>query len=297
VVERISYSAYGESTGSSLTRYTYTGREEDEVTGLIYYRARWYDPSMGRFLLEDPIEFAGGSNWYAYVGNNPVNYTDPSGNIPAAIPVIIEGGSTAYDVYYTYSTLTDKCSDNIDKYLSGGGFALGVILPGGGYGKAAKITRGIIDRVAGTVRNFGKGLIGRISNFFGKKATKTTDIVTEVVDDKIDDALNAGKDANKPRFIVTPDGVAIPTNPDELKDGMNILQDVSTNPDTSRKFMGTDSRGPVRIRIEKAHPADPNFTGTPDPLHIVDHLHIDRRKNITTGPWSSKEKTAYEWPF
>jgi RHS repeat-associated protein len=79
VVERISYSAYGESTGSSLTRYTYTGREADEVTGLIYYRARWYDPSMGRFISEDPIEFAGGSNWYAYVGNNPVNFVDPLG--------------------------------------------------------------------------------------------------------------------------------------------------------------------------------------------------------------------------
>jgi RHS repeat-associated protein len=80
VVERISYSAYGESTGSSLTRYTYTGREEDEVTGLIYYRARWYDPSMGRFISEDPIEFQGGDiNWYAYVHNNPLNYYDPSG--------------------------------------------------------------------------------------------------------------------------------------------------------------------------------------------------------------------------
>jgi RHS repeat-associated protein len=79
VVERITYSAYGESTGSSLTRYQYTGREHDSLTGLYYYRARWYDAQMGRFISEDPIEFAGGMNWYAYVGNNPVNYADPYG--------------------------------------------------------------------------------------------------------------------------------------------------------------------------------------------------------------------------
>lgn len=101
----------------------------------------------------------------------------------------------------------------------------------------------------------------------------------------------------KPDFIVTPDGVAIPTNPKILKEGMSKLDDVSTSPATSRKFVGEDSVGPVRVRIEKAHPEDPGFTGTPDPLHTVDHLHIDRRKNITSGQWKSKEKVEYEWPF
>jgi uncharacterized protein RhaS with RHS repeats len=52
------------------------------VANTIYYRARWYDPSMGRFITEDPIEFEGGSNWYAYVGNNPVNAIDPLGLEP-----------------------------------------------------------------------------------------------------------------------------------------------------------------------------------------------------------------------
>jgi RHS repeat-associated protein len=44
-----------------------------------YYRARYYDPKLGRFLSEDPIRFDGGINFYAYVGNNPVTATDPSG--------------------------------------------------------------------------------------------------------------------------------------------------------------------------------------------------------------------------
>lgn len=99
------------------------------------------------------------------------------------------------------------------------------------------------------------------------------------------------------RFIVTNSGVVIPTNPLELRQNLALLQDVSTNPVSSRKFLGHDSHGPIRVRIEKAHPADPNFSGMPDPLHTIDHLHIDRRQKGTTGPWRSREKIAYEWPF
>jgi RHS repeat-associated protein len=80
VAERQSYESFGASSGSSLTRYGYTGRETDEATGLMYYRARWYDPQQSRFIAEDPIGFQGGDvNLYAYVGNNPVNGTDPMG--------------------------------------------------------------------------------------------------------------------------------------------------------------------------------------------------------------------------
>src|SRR5205823_4020453 len=46
VAERMQYEAFGESTSSSMTRYLYTGRERDSLTGLIYYRARWYDPQQ-----------------------------------------------------------------------------------------------------------------------------------------------------------------------------------------------------------------------------------------------------------
>jgi RHS repeat-associated protein len=79
VSERIQYEAFGESGVSTLTRYLYTGRERDPLTGLIYYRARWYDPQQGRFLSEDPIRFNGGNNFYAYVNNNPLNFIDPNG--------------------------------------------------------------------------------------------------------------------------------------------------------------------------------------------------------------------------
>ena len=57
VVEGIGYDSFGNSTGSQLTRYTYTGREFDSDTGLYYYRARFYDPQVGRFISEDPLGF------------------------------------------------------------------------------------------------------------------------------------------------------------------------------------------------------------------------------------------------
>jgi RHS repeat-associated protein len=79
VVERETYDAYGNNAGSSLTRYSYTGRERDSVSGLMYYRARWYDAQVGRFVSEDPIGLAGGINQFAYVEDNPQNRVDPSG--------------------------------------------------------------------------------------------------------------------------------------------------------------------------------------------------------------------------
>src|SRR6185437_7716803 len=47
-----------------------------------YYRARYYDPSVGRFTREDPIDFSGGIDFYAYSRNNPVLYNDPFGLSP-----------------------------------------------------------------------------------------------------------------------------------------------------------------------------------------------------------------------
>jgi RHS repeat-associated protein len=79
VVEQLDYDSFGNSAGSSYTRYTYTGREYDADTELYYYRARFYDPQVGRFISEDPIGLAGGINAFAYASNNPTNHVDPTG--------------------------------------------------------------------------------------------------------------------------------------------------------------------------------------------------------------------------
>ena len=51
----------------------------DDKNGLLYMRARYYDPDVGRFITKDPIGFGGGVNLYGYVGGNPINFIDPSG--------------------------------------------------------------------------------------------------------------------------------------------------------------------------------------------------------------------------
>lgn len=56
----------------------YTGRENDN-NGLYFYRARYYDPILKRFISEDPIGLAGGINSHAYVEGDPVSFTDPEG--------------------------------------------------------------------------------------------------------------------------------------------------------------------------------------------------------------------------
>lgn len=78
---RYGYSPYGESsqTGEvSDNASQYTGRENDG-TGLYFYRARYYDAVLKRFIAEDPIGVAGGVNTYSYVGGNPVSKIDPLG--------------------------------------------------------------------------------------------------------------------------------------------------------------------------------------------------------------------------
>lgn len=97
VVERYAYDAYGRPTitdgaGSAVplnswgtphsaidNQYMFTGRQLDEETGLYFYRARYYDVGKGRFLQRDPLGYDAGMNLYAYVHDNPVNATDPTG--------------------------------------------------------------------------------------------------------------------------------------------------------------------------------------------------------------------------
>jgi RHS repeat-associated protein len=82
LAQTYAYDSFGNTTNSSgsLTNFfRYAGREFDTESGL-FNRARYYGPSVGRFLSEDPLEFLGGDeNLYAYVWNDPLQYIDPTG--------------------------------------------------------------------------------------------------------------------------------------------------------------------------------------------------------------------------
>jgi RHS repeat-associated protein len=84
-----SYGAYGAaaSTGPSGTAtigtpFQYTGADYDSSDQLLYLRNRFYSPQLQRFVSEDPSKFGGGLNLYAYVGGNPISWTDPWGLKP-----------------------------------------------------------------------------------------------------------------------------------------------------------------------------------------------------------------------
>jgi RHS repeat-associated protein len=84
------------TTGASTSNsFGFTGRETD-VTGLYYYRARYYDPRAQRFIAHDPVGYGSGAeNPYAYVGNSPSMWSDPQGLCPVCPFVLAAGGTTA----------------------------------------------------------------------------------------------------------------------------------------------------------------------------------------------------------
>ncbi|HMW07921.1 MAG TPA: RHS repeat-associated core domain-containing protein [Leptospiraceae bacterium] len=84
----ISYKPYGEidrtdSSGPDISKFKFTGQEEDKESGLMYYKARYYDRMIGRFLQADSMVFTDrtmGMNRYMYVEGNPVRFGDDSGH-------------------------------------------------------------------------------------------------------------------------------------------------------------------------------------------------------------------------
>ena len=92
--DQYTYDPYGntsDSGGSSANPFQFTGRENDG-NGLYYMRGRYYAPAIGRFISRDPAGFAGGFNLYEYAGDDPVDFSDPTGDWVAIGPGLGCGG-------------------------------------------------------------------------------------------------------------------------------------------------------------------------------------------------------------
>ena len=170
--ETTSYDAFGgmldQSFPGTENELLFTGRQWDEDNRLYYYRARYYDPEIGRFISEDPLGFGAGVNFYAYVGNNPVNFNDPTGNVPVPLPLItgvIGGGFGAAG-----SAIGQIASNGFDDFsfkevsvAAGVGFAAGAAAPTtfvgaaltGGVANVAQL--GINEAIDGNIANVTAG--------------------------------------------------------------------------------------------------------------------------------------------
>jgi RHS repeat-associated protein len=116
LIDHVVYDSFGKVQSQSNAGYDlkfgYTGREQDNETGLDYYRARYYDAGNGRFISEDPIGFDGGdTNLTRYTRNSPINYTDPSG---------LYGEVTKYNRNIIYSPTREAIPTDIVSVLAAG---------------------------------------------------------------------------------------------------------------------------------------------------------------------------------
>ncbi len=108
IATEYTYGPFGNTSASGATTsnaFRYTGRENDDGS-LYYYRARYYNSQIGRFISEDPIQFRGGVNFYSYVQNNPITFHDPLGTIPFISCI-----------YYAYmcSETSQQCRQDLDR--------------------------------------------------------------------------------------------------------------------------------------------------------------------------------------
>jgi len=111
VVQSYTYDLWGnpEATNSGITQpFLYSGEYWDATIGLQYLRARWYDPSVGRFITKDTYEGELNNpltlNLYTYVHNNPLRYIDPSGHDA----IIITANHAAFGNGHTSALFQDK---------------------------------------------------------------------------------------------------------------------------------------------------------------------------------------------
>ena len=180
------YDAYGNEDNASATDtnpFRYSGEYYDAETGFIYLRARYYDPSIGRFTAEDthwtsenmvfgdkayqPNEIKipsieaikQSTNLYAYCMNNPTQYVDPSGKVADWVIIALYGYAqtvmSSPDLQYDMQMLAYDISQK--DYASAAFGVVDILAPGfSGSKMVPKYIRKHLDELVDWVKSFGK---------------------------------------------------------------------------------------------------------------------------------------------
>jgi RHS repeat-associated protein len=182
-------------TGSSTNPYQFTGRE-NAGNGLYYYRARYYSSILGRFISEDPAGFDGGDlNLYAYVLDNPVNLTDPSGKCPWCVIAAIGAGFGAVE-----------------------GAIHGLECGDSGWKLAGDIGRGAVSDGLGALAGLGAGIATDNPYIGGAAGGATSNIVDSALQGKWPDPASVAVDAGQGALLggladgLIPEGPGRPVN-------------------------------------------------------------------------------------
>jgi RHS repeat-associated protein len=198
-VEQHLYSSYGEKVTPAITadpfsklnsdsplkpsRFLYASKYHDQLTGLIYFGSRYYDPALGRFISPDPLFISDPGlclqrirecNLYSYARNNPVKFTDEDGNI-AVLTIIaaVNVGMTVYDLVQTARVVADPKSTRaeVTKEILNTGQNF---LPGGRYAKASIKGSKLAIKGIKTLSSKSKKIYGKIKSKFNRINTKAT---------------------------------------------------------------------------------------------------------------------------
>lgn len=183
------------TTGSADNRLLFKGLLWEPDAGLYYMRARWYDPTTGRFASEDPIGLAGGINQYTFAHGDPVNLSDPSGEFPGLIAAVL-GVALKGAVAGAIGGVVTKAVSNIFHHKP--------VLRG--WEKAA-LTGAAVGAIGNVVNTYAIGLLGPFGGpcgggFSGRQCSAIRDALAYLRGSPFGTCRNLGESATA-RFLGT----------------------------------------------------------------------------------------------